>query len=84
VAAGDTVETVLTELVLDICGADRAGTFGRLVVRPLPLGLLTSKSRTGRWCSMQACGGREKAKAYRRRRSSDRRRATSAPREVVR
>ena len=41
VAAGDTVETVVTELVLDICDADRAGTFGRLKsCAPLPLGLL--------------------------------------------
>jgi predicted RNA-binding Zn ribbon-like protein len=27
----------------------------------------TSKNRSGRWCSMQACGGRAKARAYRRR-----------------
>ena len=87
VAAGDTVEAVVTELVLDICDADRAGTFGRLKSCDHCRWVFydTSKSRTGRWCSMQACGGREKAKAYRRRRSSDRRAAaTSAPREVVR
>ena len=87
VAAGDTVEMVLTELVLDICDADRAGTFGRLKSCDHCRWVFydTSKSRTGRWCSMQACGGREKAKAYRRRRSSDRRSAaTSAPRDVVR
>ena len=87
VAAGDTVEAMVTELVLDICDADRAGTFGRLKSCDHCRWVFydTSKSRTGRWCSMQACGGREKAKAYRRRRSSDRRAAaTSAPREVVR
>jgi predicted RNA-binding Zn ribbon-like protein len=27
-----------------------------------------SNNRSGRWCSMDACGGREKARAYRRRR----------------
>ena len=74
VAAGDTVEAVVTELVLDICDADRRGTFGRLKSCAHCRWVFydTSKNRTGRWCSMQACGGREKAKAYRRRRSSDR------------
>jgi predicted RNA-binding Zn ribbon-like protein len=28
-----------------------------------------SKNRSGRWCSMSVCGNREKARAYRRRRS---------------
>ena len=74
VAAGDTVEAVVTGLVLDICDADRAGSFGRLKSCAHCRWLFydTSKNRTGRWCSMRACGGREKAKAYRRRRSSDR------------
>jgi predicted RNA-binding Zn ribbon-like protein len=86
VATGDTVEAVVTELVLDICDADRAGTFGRLKSCDHCRWVFydTSKNRTGRWCSMQACGGREKAKAYRRRRSSDGRApGTSALREPV-
>jgi predicted RNA-binding Zn ribbon-like protein len=29
----------------------------------------TSKNRAGRWCSMAACGGRDKARSYRRRRA---------------
>jgi len=80
VAAGDTVEAVVTELVLDICEADRAGTFGRLKSCDHCRWVFydTSKNRTGRWCSMQACGGREKAKAYRRRRSSGRRPPSSS------
>jgi predicted RNA-binding Zn ribbon-like protein len=75
VAAGDTVEAVVAELVLHICEADRAGTFGRLKSCDHCRWVFydTSKNRTGRWCSMQACGGREKAKAYRRRRSGDHR-----------
>jgi predicted RNA-binding Zn ribbon-like protein len=28
-----------------------------------------SKNRSARWCSMSACGGRENARSYRRRRS---------------
>ncbi len=32
----------------------------------------TSKNRSGRWCSMAACGSRSKARAYRRRRSAQR------------
>ena len=87
VAAGDTVDAVVTGLVLDICDADRAATFARLKSCDHCRWVFydTSKNRTGRWCSMQACGGREKAKAYRRRRSSDHRAsATSGPREAVR
>ncbi len=30
----------------------------------------SSKNRSGRWCSMSACGGRAKARAYRQRRAS--------------
>jgi len=84
VAAGDSVEAVVTELVLDICEADRSGAFARLKSCDHCRWVFydTSKNRTGRWCSMHACGGREKAKAYRRRRSSDRLTpAMSAPRE---
>jgi predicted RNA-binding Zn ribbon-like protein len=93
VSSGDTFEALVAELVLHICEADRAGTFGRLKSCDHCRWVFydTSKNRTGRWCSMQACGGREKAKAYRRRRSSERpapgagRTAPTAnPREAVR
>jgi predicted RNA-binding Zn ribbon-like protein len=33
-----------------------------------------SRNGTGRWCSMAVCGGREKARSYYRRRTSERRR----------
>jgi predicted RNA-binding Zn ribbon-like protein len=71
VPSGDTVESVVAELVLRICDADRSGTFGRLKSCDHCRWVFfdTSKNRTGRWCSMQACGSREKAKAYRRRRT---------------
>jgi predicted RNA-binding Zn ribbon-like protein len=32
----------------------------------------SSKNRSARWCSMQACGGRAKASAHRRRRAAQR------------
>jgi len=74
VATDDTVEAVVADLVLRICEADRAGTFGRLKSCGHCRWVFydTSRNRTGRWCSMQACGGREKAKAYRRRLSGAR------------
>ena len=68
---GDTVETVVADLVLRICDADRSGRLGRLKSCHHCRWVFydASKNRTGRWCSMQACGGREKARAYRRRKS---------------
>ena len=71
VSSGDTVDAVVADLVLRICDADRSGTFGRLKSCDHCSWVFydVSKNRTGRWCSMQACGGREKAKAYRRRKS---------------
>jgi predicted RNA-binding Zn ribbon-like protein len=87
-SADDTVEAVLAELVLHICEADRAGTYCRLKSCDHCRWVFydTSRNRTGRWCSMQACGGREKAKAYRRRTSGDRRPQgrTTAAREASR
>ena len=71
VSSGGTVEGVVADLVLRICDADRVGMFDRLKSCDHCRWVFydTSKNRAGRWCSMQACGGREKAKAYRRRRS---------------
>jgi predicted RNA-binding Zn ribbon-like protein len=71
VPADDSVEGVVAGLVLRIHDAERAGTFSRLrsCAHCRWVFFDTSRNRTGRWCSMQACGGREKAKAYRRRRA---------------
>ena len=81
VSTGDTVEAVVADLVLRICDADRAGTFGRLKSCDHCRWVFydSSRNRTGRWCSMQACGGREKAKAYRRRTAGDGRDEQTAP-----
>ena len=72
VSSGDTVDAVVADLVLRICDADRSGMLGRLKSCDHCRWVFydTSKNRTGRWCSMQACGGREKARAYRQRKSA--------------
>lgn len=66
------VDGVLARLGLTIAGAVADGSWGRVkachhchwvVYDP-------SKNRSARWCSMSACGGRQNAKAYRRRRSA--------------
>jgi len=80
VPADDSVEGVVADLVLRIHDAERSGTFSRL--RPCAhcrwVFFDTSRNRTGRWCSMQACGAREKAKAYRRRVAGGEARTTSS------
>ena len=85
VPAGDTFEAVVAELVLRICDAERSGTFARLKTCDHCRWVFydTSRNRTGRWCSMQACGGREKAKAYRRRRSVETRTTRASATEAV-
>lgn len=65
------VEGFLARIGLAVASAVADGSWGRLkachhcrwVVHD------PSKNRSARWCSMSACGGRENAKAYRRRRS---------------
>jgi predicted RNA-binding Zn ribbon-like protein len=51
------------------------GTWSRLKVCPGPhCGWVFydhSRNRSGQWCSMDVCGGRQKARAYRRRRQRD-------------
>jgi predicted RNA-binding Zn ribbon-like protein len=71
VPADESVEAVVADLVLRIHDAERSGSFSRLrsCAHCRWVFFDTSRNRTGRWCSMQACGGREKAKAYRRRRA---------------
>ncbi len=65
------------DAVVEQAGAGRGGCDGGRharapqVVRPLPVGVLRHvEEPPRRWCSMPACGGREKAKAYRRRRDA--------------
>jgi predicted RNA-binding Zn ribbon-like protein len=71
-SASSGVDGFLAHLGLTVTGAVDDGSWGRLkacrhcqwvVFDP-------SKNRSARWCSMSACGGRQNAKAYRRRRSS--------------
>jgi predicted RNA-binding Zn ribbon-like protein len=57
-----------------IAAARAAGTWDRLkACRQETCGWLfydVSRNRSSSWCSMQVCGGREKSRAYRRRRRS--------------
>lgn len=66
-----TVDELVIRLVMTMRDAQHDDSWSRLktCVHCQWVFYDTSKNRSGRWCSMQACGGREKAKAYRRRRS---------------
>lgn len=70
------IDAVVGRLVLTVSGAAATGTLSRLRSCHHCQWVFydTSKNRSGRWCSMAACGGREKARAYRTRRTA----ATSA------
>jgi predicted RNA-binding Zn ribbon-like protein len=63
----------LGALVAVVAAARSAGTWERLkACRQETCGWLfydVSRNRSSSWCSMQICGGREKSRAYRRRRS---------------
>lgn len=62
----------LTELSVELLIADRTGQLSRLkaCANPRCRWLFWDASRpgTGRWCSMQVCGGQHKARTYRARR----------------
>jgi hypothetical protein len=62
----------LTDLCVEIVVADRTGALSRLRACANPgcrwLFWDTSRPGTGRWCSMQVCGGQHKARSYRARR----------------
>ena len=62
----------LTELCVEAVVADRTGALSRLKACANPgcrwLFWDTSRPGTGRWCSMQVCGGQHKARSYRARR----------------
>ena len=72
VPAQSGVEAVVARLALAAVDAAAAGALGRLKSCDHCSWVFhdTSKNRSGRWCSMKACGGRHKARAYRQRLSS--------------
>ena len=71
--AGSGVRRGLGAIVAVVAAARMAGTWERLkACRQETCGWLfydVSRNRSSSWCSMQVCGGREKSRAYRRRRS---------------
>ncbi len=72
VPAGSGVDALVARLVLTVSDAAAAGVLGRLKSCRHCRWVFhdTSKNRSGRWCSMTACGGRSKARAYRSRQSA--------------
>lgn len=73
-AAGSTLSGVIATLAGAVYEATLTGTWTRLKACSNPecrwLFYDTSRSRTGRWCSMAACGSPAKARSYRARRRS--------------
>jgi predicted RNA-binding Zn ribbon-like protein len=64
------IDGVVARLALAACAGAAAGELDRLKSCHHCRWVFhdASKNRRGRWCSMAACGGRNKARAYRRRR----------------
>ena len=71
--AGSGATRGLAAIVATVAAARAAGTWDRLkACRQETCGWLfydVSRNRSSSWCSMQICGGREKSRAYRRRRA---------------
>ena len=71
--AGNGAARGLAAIVAVVAAARAAGTWDRLkACRQDTCGWLfydVSRNRSSSWCSMQICGGREKSRAYRRRRA---------------
>ncbi|MCZ7589522.1 MAG: CGNR zinc finger domain-containing protein [Gaiella sp.] len=71
--AGSGARRGLGAIVAVVAAARAAGTWERLkACRQETCGWLfydVSRNRSSSWCSMQVCGGREKSRAYRRRRA---------------
>jgi len=71
-AGGSGAARGLATIVAAVVAARADGTWGRLkACKQETCGWLfydASRNRSSSWCSMQICGGREKARAYRRRR----------------
>ncbi len=72
---GSGAERGLAAIVAVVAAARTGGVWERLkACRQETCGWLFydgSRNRSSSWCSMQICGGREKARAYRRRHGSD-------------
>lgn len=68
-APGDPVDEVIGRVAIAIMGAQREGCWDRFkACRHCEWVFYDrSKNRSGRWCSMSACGGRNKVAAYRSR-----------------
>lgn len=71
IAAGSAVDQLLGRLALAVLDAQQQGTWPRLKACAHCGWVIYdgSKNRSARWCSMSVCGGREHARAYRRRRA---------------
>jgi predicted RNA-binding Zn ribbon-like protein len=71
--AGSGATRGLAAIVAGVAAAQAAGTWERLkACRQDTCGWLfydVSRNRSSSWCSMQICGGREKSRAFRRRRT---------------
>ena len=63
------VDGVITRLALAVAATTASGELRRLKACRHCRWVFhdTSKNRSGRWCSMAACGSRDKARSYRRR-----------------
>ena len=74
VGRGESVDSAIAQLLSRVHDAMRDGTWGRLKVCPADDCLWAfydnSRNRSGRWCRMEECGNRAKARAYRERRRS--------------
>jgi predicted RNA-binding Zn ribbon-like protein len=72
VGRGESVDSAIAQLLSRVHDAMRDGTWGRLKVCPAGDCLWAfydnSRNRSGRWCRMEECGNRAKARAYRERR----------------
>lgn len=66
---GDATDVVVAELLIAVHLSQVDGSWQRLKACQHCDWVFfdASRNRSGRWCSMSACGGRQKAKAYRRR-----------------
>jgi predicted RNA-binding Zn ribbon-like protein len=73
--AGSGAARGLAAIVAVVAAARAAGTWERLkACRQETCGWLfydVSRNRSSSWCSMQICGGRQKSRAYRRRRAGE-------------
>jgi predicted RNA-binding Zn ribbon-like protein len=81
----DAEEDVFARIVAALLTSQYDGTWERLKAcqRCRWVFFDSSKNRSGRWCTMQACGGRHKAKTYRRRQAARDKTSPSTTSRVV-